>query len=227
MNENLSTSLVKISTSQYRMPNWKDLSHPDPHLAWKMFGPKICELIFCSSMVAVPSIEDAFSFDLLVCFSRNNSNLFRKSFRLLGHLLNIVNSRITNMTEILRMSSQSLTEDMGGAALSNTWKNMNKSVTIRMEGLSKHWINWQNAGTLLAVDSDKVDLRGKNLYMISQVIWAQMVYIEVEVNSSRITFEYEDFPVAYSYQKFTVDDDGILLSAKDKKLKLDAVFEGF
>ena len=192
--------------------------------AWRIYGPKLCELIFGSSMVAVPSLEDAFSFDLLACFSKNKSNLFKNSFSLLGHILNIIKrgSSVTNMSDILKISTIS---SLGCGGLSNTWKSDNKSVTIRMEGLSKRWINHDL--TLFAIDCDKVDLRGKKLYIITEVICAEMVWIDVEINSSRITQEYEDFPVAYSYLKFTVDaDGGIISSDKMTKLKVNAVFEG-
>ena len=131
-----------------------------------------------------------------------------------------------------------LKEDLASTFFSYTWTddNNDKSVTIKMSGLSKYELNWNLKQGSLVLDCEKVDLCNESVYVISEVVYAETVIIDVQVNKEKSEFDRKiveidlnsgKIPVSFSYLKFPVDKNGVLLAAKDTKLKLDAVFEGF
>ena len=132
--------------------------------------------------------------------------------------------------EILRYP---LKEDLASTFFSYTWTddNNDKSVTIKMSGMSKYELNWNLKPGSLALDCKKVDLCNDSVYIISEVVYASVVIIDVQIKKNSeferkvIQINNGTIPVAFSYLKFPVDKNGVLLAAKDTKLKTDAVFE--
>ena len=144
-------------------------------------------------------------------------------------------------------------EDITPKSYSYTWTdvNNNKSVTINMSGMSKYQVSWHLKQGSLVLDCEKIDLRNESLYVISEVVYAARVVIDVRVDKNseidRKIMEIDTMtgqamldlgttvlqddtvidagiPVAFSYLKFHVDNNGALV-ADDDKIQLNAVFE--
>ena len=87
----------------------------------------------------------------------------------------------------------------------------------------------------LVLDQEKLDLRNESVYVISEVIYATKVIVEVEIYDTKNIYHFDNqigfssssfqFPVGFSYLKFPVDKTGTLQAAKDTKLNFNAVFE--
>ena len=211
--------------------NWNKLDSPNPKVAWSILAQEISDKFFSGNLLAVPAIDQASYYDLMVCFSKISHFLQRTpTYRLLGHFLDISapakNEMELMMIEILR---NPLKEDMNSTSFSYTWidEDNDKSVTIKMSGMSKYQLNWNLKQGSLVLDSEKVDLRNDSVYVISEVVYAKSVLVDVQVKekSECIIETGGTIPVAFSYLKFPVDKNGVLLTAKDTKLRLNAVFE--
>ena len=216
-----------------KMPSidWNKLNFPDPFVAWSILAQEISDKFFSRTLIAVPAIDHAEYYDLMVCFAKIvHFWQWTPTFRLLGHFLDI-SAPTKNEMELMEFINP-LKEDLNSTSYSYTWTDDNKSktVTIKMSGLSKYELNWNlNQGSLV-IDCEKVDLSNGSVYIISEVVYAQKVTIDVQVEkkerSERKLMEVDvQIPVAFSYLKFPVDKNGVLLAAKDTKVKLDAVFE--
>ena len=123
-------------------------------------------------------------------------------------------------------------EHMTSTSFSYTWTDdINlKLVTIKMLGMSKYVLKGNLKQGSLVLDCEKVDLCNDSVYIISEVVYAEKVIIDVQISTKEKfgenTVEIDSkIPVAFSYLKFPVDKNGVLLAAKDTKIKLDAVFE--
>ena len=208
--------------------NWAILKNSDPKVAWSLVSKEISDQFFAGTLLTVPTLEDASYFDLMVCFSRINSNIVSKitmskpEFRLHGHFLDIAADK-----HVLESLGNPLKEDLNLTSYSYKWTDRNsKSITIKMEGMKKYVMNWNLDGRRLVLDSEKVDLRKENVYVISEVVYADKIIVEVQISNSANVLQIENqIPVAFSYMKFPVDKNGVLLPAQDTKIKLDAVFE--
>ena len=71
----------------------------------------------------------------------------------------------------------------------------------------------------LVLDCKKVDLCNDSVYIISEVVYAEKVIIDVQISTKEKfgenTVEIDSkIPVAFSYLKFPVDKSGVLLAAK-------------
>ena len=214
-----------------KMPSidWNKLNSPSAiDVSWSILAPEISDKFFSGTLIAVPNINDADYFDLMVCFSKISYFWQRTTFRLLGHFLDISAParKDHNMNQLWDILRNPLKEDLNSTSYSHTWTDeKKKSISIRMTGLSKYEVNWNIPHGSLALDCEKVDLCNKSVYVISEVVYAEKVIIDVQVNKKNIIEKRNKIPVAFSYLKFPVDDNGVLLAAKDTKLKFDAVFE--
>ena len=217
------------------MPNidWNKLHSPNPIVAWSILAQEISGKFFARSLLAVPSIDQASYYDLMVCFSKvSHFWQLTSSFRLLGHFLDISAPSKRNEPELWEFMKNPLKEDLNATSYSHTWTddNNSKSVTIKMAGLSKYELNWNLKQGSLVLDCEKVDLCNDSVYIISEVVYAEKVIIDIQINTkekydSNIVEIDSKIPVAFSYLKFPVDKNGVLLAAKDTKIKFDAVFE--
>ena len=70
--------------------NWNKLDSPNPIVAWSILTQEISDKFFNETLIAVPSIDDASYYDLMVCFSKI-SHFWQRTptFRLHGHFLDI------------------------------------------------------------------------------------------------------------------------------------------
>ena len=96
-------------------------------------------------------------------------------------------------------------------------------MTITLEGMKKYAMNGNVEGELV-LDQEKFDLRNESVYIISEVIYATKVIIEIYKTKNIYHFD-NQIPVGFSYLKFPVDKTGTLHAATDTKLNFDAVFE--
>ena len=87
--------------------------------------------------------------------------------------------------------------------------------------------NWTIGEGNLVIENNMEDLRGINtIYIISEVIYAQKVRVEVEVGNANMSDEINKrIPVAFSYMKFPMDKMGVVQAAKDTKLNIAAEFQ--
>ena len=56
---------------------------------------------------------------------------------------------------------------------------MTVTIKVTVEGLRKHQVDWDCDGPMM-LDIDKVDLRGSSIYVISEVIVAESVHMNVD-----------------------------------------------
>ena len=214
--------------------NWNELDSPNQILlAWSLVSQEISDKFFNGTLIAVPSIDQASYFDLMVCFEKVTHFWQRTpTFRLLGHFLDI-SAPLENEKEMMKVLRNPLREDLNSTSFTYTWtddKN-NKSVTIKMTGMSKYELNWNLKPGSLVLDCKKVDLCNDSVYIISEVVYASVVIIDVQIKKNSeferkvIQINNGTIPVAFSYLKFPVDKNGVLLAAKETKLKFNAVFE--
>ena len=214
--------------------NWNKLDSANPIVAWSILAQEISDKIFSGTLLAVPAIDQASYYDLMVCFSKiSHFWQLTPTYRLLGHFMDI-STPAKNEMELMEVLRNPLKEDLN-STYSYTWTN-NKSVTIKMSGMTKYLLNWNLKEGSLVLDSEKVDLRNESVYVISEVVYAEQVIIDVQVNKDSVVDRKimnimlacdacSLFPVAFAYLKFPVDKNGVLLAAQDTKLKTDAVFE--
>ena len=211
--------------------NLKDLKELDPNLAWSLLATEISEKFFSGTLLTVPTIDEANYFDLMVCFSKKKKNILKTitgtnaDFRLHGHFLDLaVEGKLDE--ELIEVMRNPLEEDLNIESNSFSWTDGgSKSVTIRLDGMKKYVMNWNVEGDLV-IDHEKLDLRNESVYVISEVVYARQVTVEVQIYYTKNVYHFHDqIPVGFSYLKFPVDRTGTLQPAKDTKINLDAVFE--
>ena len=214
-----------------RNVNLKKLNQLDPNLAWSLLTSEISDKFFDGTLLAVPDLEEASYFDLMVCFSKIKSNILQKftkseaDFRLHGHFLDLAaEGKIED--KFMEVVKNPLEEDLVRDSCSFSWTDgSSKAVTVTMEGMKKYVMNWNVEGDLV-LDQEKLDLRNESVYVISEVIYATKVIVEVEIYDTKNIYHFDNqIPVGFSYLKFPVDKTGTLQAAKDTKLNFDAVFE--
>ena len=210
--------------------NWNKLDSPKATVAWSILAQEISDKFFSGTLIAVPAIDQANYYDLMVSFEKmSHFWQLTPTYKLLGHFLDIsAPAKNENEMELMEVLRNPLAEELNSTSFSYTWTddNNDKSVTIKMSGMSKYELNWNLKPGSLVLDSEKVDLRNDSIYVISEVVYAASVIIDVQVKKEfDLRIETGKIPVAFSYLKFPVDKNGVLLAAKDTKLKLNAVFE--
>ena len=194
--------------------NFELLNHPS--LVWRICDKEL-RSTFCSLMI--PNIEDPFEFDLLQCFSLSRSE--PRQFTAVGHFLNIA-----DRNTLLGFPTNRLEGSLDFNRLELTKEDDRMTVTIKVtvEGLRKHQVDWDCDGPMM-LDIDKVDLRGSSIYVISEIIVAETVHMNVDVvNFGRTSYETEMIPISFSLLKYPVDEDGILLDAEQTKFSLEDNF---
>ena len=138
-------------------------------------------------------------------------------FRLHGHLTDIVNN-LVDYTKLLDLCKNPVIGDLNKKEFIFKEEHGDKSVEIKMEGLTKEFIKWAGIGAgEIILDLEKVDLEGRRtVYMISEVIYASKVTIMASVGSaSKKKTLTRKLPVAFSYTKYPVSTDGVIKEAKD------------
>ena len=186
-------------------------------------------------MIVVPRIDEAPYFDLMVCFSKSGnktalekmSNFLKGDydFHLRGHLTDLIDrsSEGSNLDKVLLACKNSVKADVDHKSKTLEWKSPdgNKEVKIKFDGLSREVINWAslNEGDLIF----NIDLSGrKRIYIISEVVYASKTSISVKIDGNGKS-EFETvkvnlkIPVAFSYAKFPIDQNGGIKQVIDEK----------
>ena len=219
--------------------DWDILKKLDLKVAWRFAAKDMSKEFFSSQMVVVPHIEEASFYDLMVCFTKEKVGMLEKmtkaepEYQLLGHISDLVRVRSedgsprTDTGELLYTCQHPSMEEIEITTHSRTWEEGKKSITVEMTGLSKYVTNWAIGEGNLVLDTDMVDLQGiKTIYIISEVIYAQKVRVEVVIGTRILADEIlKRIPVAYSYMKFPMDKMGVVQPAKDNKLNISPVFQ--
>ena len=216
---------------------WDKLKTPDIKAAWSVSSYVLAKQLSSPEVLAeeylcVPRIEEAPYYDLMVCFSRPNPKSFQKifskefDFHLHGHLTDIVNNLI-DYTKLLSLCRNPVAGDLNKTEYTFKEEYGDKSIEIKLEGLTKEVLNWAGISKgQLVLNLEKVDLEGRRtVYMISEVIYASKVTIKASVGTeSKTDTMKRKVPVAFSYTKFPVTSDGVLQEAKDTELDRSATF---
>ena len=216
--------------------NWNELTSTDPADAWSLSSVEIAKELFNSQMIVVPRLEEAPFFDLMVCFTKPGnktaiekvSNLIKGEydFKLRGHLTDLIDKKVdksrdqgSNLGKTLLACQNTVKADLDQKSLSHEWKSPDESkvVKIKFDGLSREVLNWAslNEGDLIF----DIDLSGrKRMYIISDVVYASKTSIMVKVDGSERAEKVSlKIPVAFSYAKFPIDQNGKLKQVIDEK----------
>ena len=217
---------------------WDILKQTDLKVAWRLAAKDMSKEFFSSQMVVVPHIEEASFYDLMVCFTKEKIGVLEKlakvgpEYQLQGHISDLVRTSTedgspkTNMEELLHTCQHPSKEDIKTTNYSKSWSEEKKTITVEMSG-SKYVTHWTIGAGNLVINTSMEDLQGINtVYIISEVIYAEKVRVEVEVGKEILADELKKrIPVAFSYMKFPVDKMGVVQPAKDTKLNTGAMFQ--
>merc|ERR1719348_785859 len=119
----------------------------------------------------------------MVCFCK--IKIGRKEYNLLDHISDLVKTTGpppgTDLNELLKTYSKTIKEDIQ-PSYSNTWTKGKKSVSVVVEGMSKHVVNWALYSHSLVLDTAKPFIHGlKTIYIISEVVYAEGIEVELSV----------------------------------------------
>ena len=218
---------------------WDILKQVNLKVAWRLVAKDMSKAFFSSHMVVVPHIEEASFYDLMVSFTKENVGMLEKlakvgpEYQLHGHISDLVRIQTedghptTNMQELLYTCQHPSQEQIEITSHRKTWEEGKKSITVEMSGLTKYVTNWTIGEGNLVIDNNVEDLQDiTTIYIISEVIYAQKVCVEVEVGKASMSDEINKrIPVAFSYMKFPMDKMGVLQQAKNTKLNTSAEFQ--
>ena len=210
---------------------WNELVSTDPKAAWSLTSVEIAKEMFKSEMIVVPKIDEAPYFDLMVCFSKSGnktalekmSNFLKGDydFHLRGHLTDLIDSSSegSNLDKVLLACKNSVKADVDQKSMTHEWKSPDgkKEVKIQFDGLSREVMNWAslNEGDLIF----NIDLYGrKRIYIISEVVYASKTSILVKIDGNERAEKVNlKIPVAFSYAKFPIDQNGEIKQVIDEK----------
>ena len=147
---------------------WIKLISSNPLVAYRILAQMISEKFFDGTLLAVPSIDQAKYYDLVVCFE-DFTHFWQTTphFRRLGHFLDI--------SVPARYGLDLIKEHMTSTSFSYTWTDdINlKLVTIKMLGMSKYVLKGNLKQGSLILNCEKVDPRNESVYVTS-VRWSML-----------------------------------------------------
>ena len=223
------------------MSKWKQLqSASNLKTSWSIVSDELGRYISSAEglgeeVIAVPRIEEAAYYDLMVCFSKFKAHRFvlpfsqDYDFHLHGHMTDIM-GELADHKKLLECCKNPSTGDLNKEKLefSAHDKGGEKKITITLDGLKKKVVNWAGISSgQLIIDTDKVDLEGRRiLYIITEVIYANKVSVSSKVGSDvkEEAMSTSGVPVAFSYTKFPVDKEGIIKEARNTTLNRSRTF---
>ena len=186
-------------------------------------------------VIAVPRLEEAAFYDLMVCFSKFKAHRFvlpfskDYDFHLHGHMTDIL-GELADHKKLLECCKNPSNGDLNKENLTFSVHNKGgeKEVTITLDGLKKKVVNWAGISSgQLILDTEKVDLEGRRiLYIITEVIYANKVSVSSKVGSDvkEEAMSTSGVPVAFAYTKFPVDKEGIIKEARNTTLNRSRTF---
>ena len=183
---------------------WDILKQVNLKVAWRLVAKDMSKVFFSSQMVAVPHIEEASFYDLMVCFTKEKVGMLEKlakvgpEYQLHGHIADLVRIYTedgqprNNMEELLYTCQHPSEEQIEITSHTKTWEEGKKYITVEMSGLTKYVTNWTIGASNLVIDTNMEDLHGiYTVYIISEVIYAEKVRVEVEVGKDIFADEIE------------------------------------
>ena len=204
--------------------DWSRIKDLNLKHAWRTLSTEISKEFFGDEMVVVPNIGDAPYYDLMVSFSKNKSGFVDKlarvpaEYKLLGHFSDLAKTFIshdggpvTDSTEFLYMCQHPAFEDIRPTEHGMVWEKDSKRIRVELKGLKKVVTNWTVDSGSLVLDLELEELHDvKSVYVISEVIYSERVFMEMRLADKKLADEIRNIPVAFSYVKFPVDKDGVL-----------------
>ena len=185
--------------------------------------PQVAKELF-PGLLAVPHLLQADFYDLMVCFTKCPTNAIDKMarvgpvYRLHGHIADLVATEETDIPELVVMCKHPSQEDICLPNFSRTWTKGDKAIMVKLGGLSKLVTNWTITEGKLVMDTSIKELaEAGKVYVISEVIYAETVIVEVDSKKTSEAVEMKRIPVAFSYFKFPMSSGGVLQPGKDKR----------
>ena len=158
----------------------------------------------------------------MVCFTKCRANVIDKMarvgpvYRLHGHIADLVATEKTDIPELVVMCKHPSKEDISLPNFSRTWTKGDKAIMVKLGGLSKLVTNWTIGEGKLVMDTSIKELtEAGKVYVITEVIYAETVIVEVDSKKVKEAREMKRIPVAFSYFKFPITSEGVLKPAKD------------
>ncbi len=199
---------------------------------WDEIAPNLSKLIFNNKMVVVRNLEDVQLFDLFICFVKDAKGLLgKKEYALIGHICDLIKTTGrppgTNLNLLLKTCSNLIKEDVCDNFTYN-WKKDGDAITVDITGMSKYVINWAIYTEKLVLDKSLDLIKPiKTIYLINEVVYAEKITLNVKFGGGKS--KQEDLinsrtPLAFSYNKFPVNSDGVLGPAIKNKVDPDADF---
>ena len=196
---------------------WNELVSTDPKTAWSLTSVEIAKDMFKSEMIVVPRIDEAPYFDLLVCFSLSvNKTALEKisnflkgdyDFHLRGHLTDLLDSSSegSDLDKVFLACKNSVKADVDQKSMTHEWKSPDgqKEVKITFDGISREVINWAslNEGDLIF----NIDLSSETSISVK---------IDGTERAEKVNLK---IPVAFSYAKFPINQNGEIKQVIDEK----------
>jgi hypothetical protein len=131
---------------------WDILKQVNLKVAWRLVAKDMSKVFFSSQMVAVPHIEEASFYDLMVCFTKEKVGMLEKlakvrpEYQLHGHIADLVRIYTedgqprTNMEELLYTCQHPSEEQIEITSHTKTWEEGKKSITVEMSSLPQTWV---------------------------------------------------------------------------------------
>ena len=138
-------------------------------------------------------------------------------YRLHGHIADLVATEKTDIPELVAMCKHPSKEDISLPDFSRTWTKGDKAIMVKLGGLSKLVTNWTISEGKLVLDTSIKELtEAGKVYVITEVIYAETVIVEVDSKKMSEAREMKRIPVAFSYFKFPMSSGGVLKPGKDE-----------
>jgi hypothetical protein len=199
---------------------------------WDEIAPNLSKLVFNNKMVVIRNLEDVKLFDLFICFVKDAKGLLgKKEYALIGHICDLIKTTGpppgTNLNLLLKTCSNLIKEDVCENFQYN-WKKDGDAITVDIQGMNKYVINWAIYNKQLVLDKSLDLIKPlKTIYLINEVVYADNVSLNVKFGGGKI--KKEDIittrtPLAFSYNKFPVNSEGVLGPAIKNKVDPSADF---
>ena len=166
---------------------------------WKRAAKEINKELFFPQMMVVPQIEEAPSYDLMMCFTkeklgtREKMSMVEPRYQLHGNISDLVKrssedeSPKIHVGELLYNWQHSSKEEMEITSYKRTWEGERRgtSFTLKMTDLTKFVTHLDIGEGDLVIDTNKrASLQGiKTIYIINEVVYAETIRAEFKMTN--------------------------------------------
>ena len=183
--------------------------------------PQVAKELF-PGLLPVPHLLQAEYYDLMVCFTKCRANVIDKMarvdpvYRLHGHIADLVATEKTDIPELVMMCKHPSEETISLPNFNRMWTKGDKVIMVKLGGLRKLVTNWTIGEGKLVMDTGIKEIaEAGKVYVITEVIYAETVVVEVDSKKISEAREVKRVPVAFSYFKFPMSSGGVLQPGKD------------